>query len=378
MPLNTETLATPAFSPTTAIAILLCVPAAVTAQPPEDAPAPAPTSDRSVLIEPEPLERVAPSYPMVALMDRREGWVALSFIVSDTGEVKEAMIEDSSGNETLERAAMNALTKWRYKPAMLDGRPIEHAMTRSVIRFQLDDVKGGASEEFVRQYRRIQTALKDGDLPRAEELLTELRYKERQSLYEDAWFWWTRSTYLEAANGSAEEQREALTRAIGYDEMYLTPEMFVSAAAKLFVLRTRDNDLSGALEIFERLKSTKQAQGAKNYFDVVPKLESAVREIDRAVAGNQVLMVNGRIGEHDYWVHPLLRRSFALGNIEGQLEHVSIRCERRNVTFTEVTDERTWTVPESYGKCSAYLKGAPGASFEFYEYPPSAAAAGAQ
>jgi hypothetical protein len=270
---------------------------------------------------------------------------------------------------------MSALAKWRYKPATLNGQPVEHSMTRTIIRFQIEDRASGASREFVRSFKEIQSALAAKDLTTAQTLLTDLRYRERRSLYEDAWFWWLYSTYLEFAKGDIEEQHDALTKAIGYEEIYLAPDMFVSAAARLFVLRVQRNDLSGALEIYKRLTSTKQVQRVKTYSEIVPKLEPTVQQIERAVASDNVLMVRGRVGPHDYWVHPLVRRTFSVGKIEGPLEHVSIRCSRRNVIFTPVTDEHTWTVPASYGDCSVYLKGMPGATFDFYEYPATAAAA---
>jgi outer membrane biosynthesis protein TonB len=44
-----------------------------------------------------PVSRSNPSYPTRALQHGNEGWVMLSFVVSDTGEVEQPMIEDSSG-----------------------------------------------------------------------------------------------------------------------------------------------------------------------------------------------------------------------------------------------------------------------------------------
>ena len=44
-----------------------------------------------------PIERMNPNYPARAMQHGNEGWVMLSFVVSETGEVKEPMIEDSSG-----------------------------------------------------------------------------------------------------------------------------------------------------------------------------------------------------------------------------------------------------------------------------------------
>jgi TonB family protein len=345
-----------------AIALILLSPPAVVAQ--EDAP---PTELERV-VEPVAIHRSAPDYPSRELHRGLEGWVAMSYIVSETGEVKEAMIEDSSGNEGLENAALAAVREWRYEPATINGKPVEQSITNSVIRFQIDGANG-ASREFITSFKEIQSLLAAKDLAKAQELITDLRDKGRRNLYEDAWFWWLRFMYLDSTNGDVEERRDALAKAIGYDEMYLSAELFVAASARLFFLRVQAGDLGGALDAYERLTSSKAARRGKGYSEVQPQLEAAVRKIELAAAGETVLSLRGRVGAHDYWVHALLRRSFSLGKIEGSLEHLSIRCSRRSVTFTPVTGEHTWTVPAGYGDCSVYLKGMPGATFEFYEYP---------
>jgi TonB family protein len=348
----------------TAIALILLFPTPTTVVAQENAP----TTELERVVEPVAIHRSAPAYPNRELYRGLEGWVSVSYIVSETGEVKEAMIEDSSGNEGLEDAALAAVREWRYEPATINGKPVEQSITNSVIRFQIDGANG-ASREFIASFKEIQSLLAAKDLAKAQELLTDLRDKGRRNLYEDAWFWWLQFMYLDLTNGDAEERRDALAKAIGYEEMYLPADLFVSASAKLFVLRVQAGDLGGALDAYERLTSSKAARRGKGYSEVQPQLESAVRKIELAAAGETVLSLRGRVGAHDYWVHALLRRSFSLGKIEGSLEHLSIRCSRRSVTFTPVTGEHTWTVPAGYGDCSVYLKGMPGATFEFYEYP---------
>jgi TonB family protein len=320
--------------------------------------------------------QVVPRYPPNALVSRREGWVAISYIVSQSGEVTGAMIEDSSGNESIETAAMRAVTKWSYAPATVGGQPVEHVMTRQIFRLQLEGAPPGASKSFVKSFRKIRDLLEARDLSAARDLLTTLRDTERRNLYEDAWFWWLQAYYLETSSGDVDEQIDALTRAVAYEDVLLEPEMFVSAAARLFVLRVGSGDYSAALQAYERLMSEREIRASKAYRATQPQLAPIVAEIERAIAGKEMLRTRGRVGVYEYWVHSLVRRSFSLANIAGSLDHLSIRCSRRNVTFAPVTGENTWTIPESYGACSVYVHGVPGTTFEFYELPaePGAAA----
>lgn len=318
------------------------------------------------------IERTPPTYPVNALYSAKEGWVMLSFVISPTGEVTEPMIEDSSGVEAFERAALRAVQRWKYTPAMQDGEPVEQAMTKTQIRFQLEGGPAGASWAFVNKYRRIARLIDAGDLEAAGELIKELEYGERTNLYEDAWFWWAKYVYLaKAGSTDADEMRRCLQRAVGYEEEYLRPDLFVSAAERLVVLQAQALDIAAAIAAFERLRDAKTARRSDNYEAVVANLEPGYERMLEFVEGGQLLMTKARIGQFEYWVHDLLRRSFSVADIAGRLDALDIRCARGTKRYSDVPVGVVWTIPESWGTCGVYMKGEPGATFTFHEYPRS-------
>jgi protein TonB len=71
--------------------------------------------------QPRPLVRVDPRYPAPAAAKGIEGFVSLSFGVSASGEVVDIEIIDAEPRNTFERAAKQALRKWRYQPKMVSG-----------------------------------------------------------------------------------------------------------------------------------------------------------------------------------------------------------------------------------------------------------------
>lgn len=324
----------------------------------------------STYVAAQPLERTNPAYPMSALQSGKEGWVMLSFVISPEGEVTEPMIEDSSGVEQFERAALKAVGSWKYTPATQDGQAVEQAMVKTRIQFQIEEKSAGASAAFVKKYRRIASLIEERDFESAEPLIAELEFGERTNLYEDAWFWWTKFVYL-STSGSADtaEMQRCLQRAIGYEEEYLTPEQFVAAAERLVVLQARALDLAAAIATFERLRDAKTARRAEAYERSVANLKPTYDRMLELVRGEQLLAVNGRVGEYEYWVHDLLRRSFSVADIVGRLEVLDIRCTRGTRRYSSVPGETVWTVPESWGDCGIYLKGEPGTTFLFHEYP---------
>jgi hypothetical protein len=187
--------------------------------------------------------------------------------------------------------------------------------------------------------------------------------------------------YLDAT-GTAEPAAliEALRKALGStdseDDVYLPPDVYVSASQRLFVLRARSGDLSGAVTVFERLTASKTAKRSKDYADVVALLEPVHRQITDLVAGPTVLRQTARVAEYDYWVHRMLRRSFAVGDVQGgKLHVVDVRCTRANRRFVSLPEDAVLKIPDSWGDCSVYIKGDTGTTFIFEEYPDGFAAA---
>lgn len=72
-----------------------------------------------------PLMRIAPQYPMRAAMRRIEGWVRVEFIIAENGTVKDVEVVESSPSGVFDRAAVDAILKWKFKPKLLHGQPVE-------------------------------------------------------------------------------------------------------------------------------------------------------------------------------------------------------------------------------------------------------------
>ena len=113
--------------------------------PPQTAERPAPTptpvpADTAVpdgarqpatagaISRPEPLERTPPEYPSAALRRGESGTVLVRAEVDASGRPSEVSVARSSRSRTLDRAAVQAVRRWRFRPAQQDGRAVAGAV----------------------------------------------------------------------------------------------------------------------------------------------------------------------------------------------------------------------------------------------------------
>ena len=71
-----------------------------------------------------------PAYPRLASLTHMRGNVVMQAIISKTGTVES--IHVIKGHHLLRGAATNAVRSWRYRPYLVNGRPVEVATTVTV------------------------------------------------------------------------------------------------------------------------------------------------------------------------------------------------------------------------------------------------------
>ncbi|HEX4068024.1 MAG TPA: TonB family protein [Acidobacteriaceae bacterium] len=77
------------------------------------------------------INKVPPQYPEVARSAHVTGTVVLRAVVSKSGGIEQLQLV--SGPPLLAKAAMDAVTQWRYRPTVLNGQPVEVDTTISVV-----------------------------------------------------------------------------------------------------------------------------------------------------------------------------------------------------------------------------------------------------
>jgi protein TonB len=126
-------------------------------EPPKEKPTPQPVAEKAPPAPPKPAEpappapaqtgvssdaksinRVKPDYPRRALNAGIEGWVKLSFTVTAEGRVTDVTVVDSKPPRLFDRAAVDAVKNWSFKPKMVDGKAVD-GKVEQMIEFKLSD-----------------------------------------------------------------------------------------------------------------------------------------------------------------------------------------------------------------------------------------------
>lgn len=86
------------------------------------------------VVKPEIVKRVNPSYPPVAQQKKVEGTVILSVLVSERGDVIDAkVLRGAGGTSGLNEAATDAVRKWKFRPAVKEGKRVKVWMTYPIV-----------------------------------------------------------------------------------------------------------------------------------------------------------------------------------------------------------------------------------------------------
>ncbi len=85
-----------------------------------------------------PLVRIEPQYPRKAAMQGIEGWVLLQFDITPAGTVSDVKVLSAKPPRIFNREAVKALRKWKYRPKIEYGKPVEQKGLKVHLDFKLE------------------------------------------------------------------------------------------------------------------------------------------------------------------------------------------------------------------------------------------------
>ncbi|MDX1280702.1 energy transducer TonB [Shewanella colwelliana] len=85
-----------------------------------------------------PMIQVSPQYPVSAAQDGKEGYVVVGFDISRTGRVENIKIIQAKPKRIFNRAAIEAVKKWKYKPKFENGEAVHQPNQQVQLDFKID------------------------------------------------------------------------------------------------------------------------------------------------------------------------------------------------------------------------------------------------
>ncbi|MCP4992034.1 MAG: energy transducer TonB [Colwellia sp.] len=315
----------------------------------------------STIVVPEPILRVEPKYPMSAARDGREGWAVFSFVINEEGRVEDVLVKETSGSKDITKAAQRAIGKWRYKPAMVNGKPIQQCVNTVQMDFKMggNNTTKGVSRRFKNKYSKALAALNSQDFSELDELILQMKKTKSMHLSEYNYLQLLMADYAKA-QGKKAKQLKHLSRVA----MALTPladdKQKLSVLYQVFNLQIELNQFQAAYTSYEKLI---KLPAAKPYLD---KFTAVIAKLDAVIAGDQDIVINGVV-KKDFWTADLVRNNFSLVDVEGSLHTLDVRCANKRHVYT-IEEDSTWKVPASWENCSIYVYGEPKTQFKLIEH----------
>jgi periplasmic protein TonB len=81
--------------------------------------------------------RVEAQYPESALRNGVQGYVDVQFTITPEGTVTNATVVRSDPGDVFNKAALDAVRRWRYDPRVIDGRAVG-SQSQVRVQFKLD------------------------------------------------------------------------------------------------------------------------------------------------------------------------------------------------------------------------------------------------
>ena len=86
-----------------------------------------------------PIVKVAPIYPRRAQTRGITGYCIVEYTVTKTGSIRDPFAVDCQPKGIFERASLKASEKFKYKPRVVDGEPIEVAGVQNKFTYELEN-----------------------------------------------------------------------------------------------------------------------------------------------------------------------------------------------------------------------------------------------
>ena len=303
-----------------------------------------------VIQPPRIKHQVLPEYPHQEETKRNggEGWVQLEFMVDPNGKPYEIAVTDSTGNKTLEQAAIDSLQQWTFEPGSVNGKAVESS-TEILFKFHNPNVIQISSPTFRAAFEQLMAAIQAGNRAAADSAMKAL---DIDTLYEDAYVGIAKYNYA-TKWGDEWQQLEGLRRATATGALPDAERRSLMLARLQLQLKLRL--YAEALSDWDWLKKPGMGHSLE------ARIQPVMDRVEKIRTENGHYDIQAAMPEGHWGLH-LFKRHFHVAVTDGSISQVKLRCGTRFLSL-DFDPNLQYDVSGKYGDCHLELLGTPGARF---------------
>ena len=308
----------------------------------------------------EPILKKNPKYPREKQLKREIGWTIVNYMVDPSGNTYDITVRSSSGERSFDRAAIKAAEKYKYKPASVDGVPVDSSAATKITFDLMGEKEEGVTKKFGHHLEGFLKSYSEDDQKGSESRLKKMRTGLAVSHYQLEALAFTEAQYQNKW-GSKEQ---ALTEYKRTKWQKLLPDSWRRVIdLNIYSLQFELRKFSDARETYRTLD---EAVGEEDKVDLL-RFE---QEINRLETSGKPFRVPGEINSYNEWSHSPLRPIFSFTNIEGRLGEVRLHCDAKYVGFGFIEPKKLYRIDPSHGSCSIKISGTEDTTFDLIERLP--------
>ncbi len=310
-------------------------------------------------IEAEPIVRKPPIYPSLEARSSNAGMVEVEMMIDKEGKIFAPIVIRSS-SKAFEQSAINAVSKYEYKPALKNGSPVvSRASIR--IRYEMTRQQDAVSRKFASIYKKALAEL-DSQSPnkmKLERLISRLQKSDFTSTYTLVRYNLILVRYAMLYE-SPYSQIQAIESLLVFDDVVaerhrmLDEKIQTQLRATLFSLLITTQRFSEALALYdEYLIDAGESDGESDGVSYKELADSIAALAD----DDQVVATPIRLNGSGYTLESLFKRTIALYDLEGAVSKLIFRCDSHYAELP-FNNEAEYKIPEGWGKCKIEIRGA--------------------
>lgn len=305
-------------------------------------------------------------YPSIELRSARTNRTWVSFMVSKDGTVSEPMIEQTN-NDRFNDAVMKWMTYLKFEPATIDGEAVDSwRRTRRAFdvgydqrsprvsttlfnnlnkKFGEEFAKPQANQKKLAKLLKKLTIAKHGS-PLAYEFISRRRHQFAEKFLDrDDQIYALRERMLSS------DKRVVWSNGTVIDEELISLLLDAGYYGEV---------LEAYRDARRKLNSTYRASLWKRY-------GTQITEIRENVDNDYVFTRPISIGNTGYTFLPLLKRNFKFDDLEGIINTVKLRCEKRFAEF-QYSPNKAYQAPSTWGECQLQVLGDTGSNAQLIQF----------